>query len=313
MDIDPAWLETDFYATLGVDRDATKTDLTKAYRRLARELHPDTNRDPAAEDRFKAVSAAYEVLGDPDKRAAYDEARQLTASGARRRPGGGYTIRVDNLDDLSGFGFGTGGSGGSFFDDLLGFGPRPTGPRRSHAHRGADARAELTLPFADAVGGTTRTVTVRGREPVTVRIPAGVDDEQTIRVPGKGRPGTAGGPTGDLLVTVHVEPHRLFGRDGRNLTLTVPVSYAEAALGADVTVPTVRGDPVTIRIPPGTPSGRVLRIRGHGVPSPEGPGDLLVTVHVEVPETLADRQRELIRELGRYDDPDRRAHLESRP
>ena len=313
MDIDPAWLETDFYATLGVAPDATKADITKAYRRLARELHPDTNPDPAAEDRFKTVSAAYEVLGDPDRRAAYDQARQLSAAGARRRSGGGYTIRVDNLDDLGDFGFGPGGSGGSVFDDLLGFGTRPTGTRRTRARRGADVRAELALPFADAVNGTTRTVTVPGRAPVTVRVPAGVDDGQTIRVPGTGRPGTGSGPAGDLLVTVHVEPHQVFGRDGANLTLTVPISYAEATLGADVTVPTLAGEPVTVRIPPGTPSGRVLRVRGRGVPSPEGPGDLLVTVHVQVPATLDDRQRELIRELGRYDDPDRRAHLESRP
>lgn len=313
MDIDPTWLETDFYATLGVAPDATKADITKAYRRLARELHPDTNPDPAAEDRFKTVSAAYEVLADPDRRAVYDQARQLTASGARRRPGGGYTIRVDNLDDLGRFGFGSGESGGSLFDDLFGFGSRPTRPRTTRARRGGDVRAELALPFADAVTGTTRTVAVPDRDPVTVWVPAGVDDGQTIRAPGMGRPGSDGGPAGDLLVTVHVEPDDVFGRDGRNLTLTLPVSYAEAALGADVTVPTLDGAPVTVRIPPGTPSGRVLRIRGRGVPAAGGAGDLLVTVHVEVPATLADRQRELIRELARYDDPDRRAHLETRP
>lgn len=317
MDIDPAWLETNFYATLGVAPDATKADITKAYRRLARELHPDTNPDPAAEDRFKTVSAAYEVLADPDKRNAYDQARPLTASGARRRPGGGYTIRVENLDDLDDLGgspFGPGGSGGSLFDDLFGFGSRSTGTRPSRRRRrGADVRAELSLPFADAVTGTTRTVAVPGRDPVTVRVPAGVDDGQTIRAAGMGRPGSDGGPAGDLLVTAHVQPHDVFGRDGRDLTLTLPVSYAEAALGADVTVPTLDGARVTVRIPPGTPSGRVLRIRGRGVPAAGGPGDLLITVHVEVPATLGDRQRALIRELARYDDPERRAHLETRP
>lgn len=319
MDVDPAWLDTDLYATLGVAPDATPADLTKAYRRLARELHPDTNADPAAEDRFKAVSAAYEVLRDPGTRAAYDQARQRTRSGARPRPGGGYTIRVDNLDgvdglaDLRGFASRAGGRGRSLFDDLLGSGPRPGRASRAGPRRGADARAELTLPFAEAIAGTTRTLTLPGQRSVAVRLPAGVDDGQTIRVAGKGEPGRGGGPPGDLLVTVHVEPHPIFGRDGHDLTLTVPVSYAEAALGADVTVPTLGGDPVTVRIPPGTPTGRVLRIRGRGVPSAEGAGDLLVTVHVEVPTNLGEHQRALLRELSRYDDPHRRAHLETGP
>lgn len=311
MDIDPAWLETDFYATLGVAPEATKADITRAYRRLARGLHPDANADPAAEDRFKTVSAAYGVLGDPDKRAAYDQARQLARSGTRRRPGGGYTIRVDNLDDRRGFGFDAGPSHGSVFDDLLGSGSRPTGTRRTRARRGPDVRAELGLAFADAVTGTTRTVTVPGRDPVTVRIPPGVDDGQAIRVPGTGRPGNGGGPAGDLLVTVHVEPHHLFGRLGRDLTITVPITYAEAVRGTTVAVPTLDGQPVTVRIPPGTPPGRTLRVRGRGVPTRSGGrGDLLVTVQVDVPRHLSDRQRELIGELAATDDAAAlRAHL----
>lgn len=309
MDIDPAWLETDLYAILGVPAGASRSEITKGYRRLARDLHPDTNPDPAAEDRFKAVSTAYQVLGNPDKRAAYDQARRCAASGARQRPGGGYTIRVDNLDDLGGYGVGD--PVGSAFDDLLGFRPRGARHRRPPARRGADARAQVRLPFGDAVTGTTRRIDVPGRGPITVRIPAGVDDGQTLRIAGMGRPGTGGGPAGDLVLDVRVDPHRTFGRDGRDLTITVPVSYPEAALGADVSVPTVGAEPITVRVPPGTPSGRVLRIRGRGVPSVDGAGDLLVTVHVHVPTRLGDRQRELIRALGDYDAPDLRAHLEA--
>lgn len=305
MDIDPAWLETDFYEVLGLSLDASRADITKAYRRLARELHPDRNPDdPGAEERFKAVGAAYEVLSHPERRAAYDQARTMATSGARRRAGGGYTIRVENLDDLGGFGV-AGGGVGSVFDDLFGFGTSRAGTRRRpRPSKGTDTRAELRLPLPEAVGGATRTVSVPGHGEVTVRIPAGVDDGQTVRIPGKGGPGRNGGPAGDLLVTVHVEPHHLFGRLGHNLTLTVPVTYAEAVRGATVAVPTLDGQPVTVRIPPGTPPGRTLRVRGRGVPTQAGGrGDLLVTVQVDVPRQLNDRQRDLIDELAGFDDP----------
>jgi len=320
MEIDPAWLDTDFYEVLGVAPDASKADITKAYRRLARELHPDRNPDdPAAEERFKTVGAAYEVLGDPERRAAYDQARTMATSGARRGPGGSYTIRVENLDDLGdfadlgGFGFSGAGPAGSVFDDIFGFGGGRAGShrRRAQPRKGTDTRAELTLPFAEAVEGTTRTVSVPGHGEVTVRIPAGVDEGQSIRVPGKGGPGRNGGPAGDLLVTVHVEPHHLFGRLGHNLTLTVPVSFAEAVRGTTVTVPTLDGQPVTVRIPAGTPPGRTLRVRGRGVPKRAGGrGDLLVTVQVDVPRHLTDRQRQLIDDLAATDDTTAlRAHL----
>lgn len=315
MDFDAGWGDQDLYATLGVDPDASTAEITKAYRRLARELHPDTNPSAAAEERFKAASRAYDVLRDADRRAAYDQALR-TASRARRRQGGGYTIRVQNLDDSRRAADAqharvrTRASGG-LFDDLF-HSARGGRTARPHPGWGADIRAELSLPFTDAVIGTTRTVAVPGHGPVTVQVPPGVEDGQTVRVPGMGRPNSGGGAPGDLLVTVHVDPDPVFGRQGQDLTITVPVSYREAALGADVTVPTIQHGPVTIRIPPGTPSGQVLRVRGRGLPARDGTGDLLVTVQVDVPTSLDDRQRELIGELARYDDPDRRAHLEAR-
>lgn len=245
MDIDPAWLETDFYDVLGVDRDAPVPEITKAYRRLARRLHPDTNADSGAEERFKLVSAAYRVLSDPEKRASYDQARRLGAtSGARKRPGGGYTIRVDNRGDRDDVGVTfREPRGRSIFDDLFGS---------------------------------------------TSRSPAGA-----------GR---------------RAEPHRIFRRvgDGRDLAVTVPVSYSEAVLGAAVTVPTPDGGPVTVRIPPGTPSGQVLRVRNRGTSTVRGRGDLLVTVQIDVPRELTDRQRELIAELRDHDDPRLRDHLNDR-
>jgi len=304
MEIDPAWFDTDYYEVLGVTPDASKAEITKAYRRLARQLHPDRNPDDSTtEERFKAVGAAYEVLGDAERRAAYDEARTMATSGARRGPGGSYTIRVENLDDLGdfgGFGFAGGGQTGSGFDDLFGFGGGRRGTnRRAQRRKGTNTRAELRLPFAEAVEGTTRTVSVPGHGDTTVRIPGGVGDGQSIRIPGKGGPGRNGGPAGDLLVTVHVEPHHLFGRLGHDLTITVPVSYAEAVRGTTVAVPTPDGQPVTVRIPPGTPPGRTLRVRGRGVPTRTGGrGDLLVTVQVDVPLHLTDHQRELIDELA---------------
>lgn len=230
-----------------------------------------------------------------------------------RTPSASRTLDdLGDLGDLGGFGFSGAGPAGSVFDDLFGFGGGRAGShRRTQPRKGTDTRAELTLPFAEAVEGTTRTVSVPGHGEVTVRIPAGVDEGQPIRIPGKGGPGRNGGPVGDLLVTVHVEPHHLFGRLGHNLTLTVPVSFAEAVRGTTVAVPTLDGQPVTVRIPAGTPSGRTLRVRGRGVPTRTGGrGDLLVTVQVDVPRHLTDRQRELIDELAATDDTAAlRAHL----
>jgi len=366
------WATKDFYKTLGVAKDASAADIKKAYRKLARANHPDSKPgDKAAEERFKAVAEAYDVLGDDAKRKQYDEMRSLGAFGGgfgpfggRRTTGGGASQPFD-LDDLL-------GSQGGGFGDILGGvfgGGGGTGRTRQQApRRGADIDTEATIGFAEAVEGVTVSLRLssdapcldcsgtgakpgtmprvcpacegvglvaasvggaftmnetcrdcRGRglvvdEPcptcngsgrglsnrtISARIPAGVRDGQRIRIRGKGANGERGGPHGDLYVTVHVTAHPLFGRRGDNLTIDVPVSFAEAALGAEIKVPTLDGVPVTVRIPPGTPNGRTFRVRGRGVVRGGGAqagtrGDLLVTVHVHVPASLNDKAREAV-------------------
>jgi len=368
------WLEKDYYAALGVSSTATDKEITRAYRKLAKQFHPDAN--PGSEERFKEIAAAYDVLGDEAKRKEYDEVRRLGAAGfGGGFPGGfggaggpgGATFRIEDIDlgDL------LGGLGGNFGGGRRG---RQAGPRR-----GADLEAELHLSFEDAVRGITTSVHVAGEarcetcngsgaapgtSPVTcptchgrgqlddnqglfslsrvcpqcsgrgtvvekacptckgsgiqrrtrqvkVRIPPGVEDGQRIRVKGRGAPGRGNGPVGDLYVTVRVGRHHLFGRQGRNLTLTVPVTFPEAALGTTVTVPTLEG-PVTLRIPAGTSSGKTFRVKGRGVPGRgrTGAGDLLVTVEVAVPKKLTAEQRTAVEELARVCDDAPRKHLE---
>lgn len=365
------WLEKDYYAVLGVPSDADQKAVTKAYRALARKLHPDANPgDAAAEERFKEVSSAYDVVGDPDKRKEYDEVRALAARGGGFGPGGfgggfgpggpggfgGETVDMGDLGSLFGNLFGRGGGGGR----------GPGGPAGRRPRRGADLEAELHLSFTDAVDGVTTSVRIladavcstchgdgarpgtsptvcsqchgqgvvaddqgpfsfstpcprcggrgsviedpcptcsgsgverRPRE-VKVRIPAGVTDGTRIRVKGRGAPGRDGGEAGDLYVVCRVAAHDLFRVDGRNLRITVPVTFAEATLGADIAVPTLHGGSVTVRIPAGTPTGRTFRVRGRGVPAKAGPGDLLVTVEVAVPTKLTAAQRKVVEELG---------------
>lgn len=364
MAVQSEWLEKDYYRVLGVAETATDKEIQRAYRRLARRYHPDANPgDAEAEERFKTVSAAYDVLGDVTKRKEYDELRRL----------GPMTAGVGGD---SGFGASTGfGTGirfgadefdlGDLFGDLSGHRARRDHSRR--AGRGRDLDAVLQLDFEQAVLGLTTEVDVVGAVPCTVcggsgarpgtspvpcgtcgglghvaqaqgpfaisqpcrrcrgrgqvvespcgacrgsgvvqqarrvkvRIPAGVDDGQLIRVRGRGEPGRHGGPPGDLLVAVGVSPHPIFGRDGADLTLRLPVTYPEAVLGAEVKVPTLDGPPVTLRVPPGTPSGRVLRVRGHGVPRPAGGrGDLLVTVEVVVPAQPGGEERKAVEALA---------------
>ena len=380
------WANKDFYKVLGVDKDATAADIKKAYRKLARANHPDSNPgDKAAEDRFKSIAEAYDVLGDTEKRRQYDEMRAVFAGGGPFGGGGPYAGggggQPFDINDL--FGGAPGGAGGGGFGDLLGGmfggggGPRRT---RSAARRGADVETTATIGFVEALEGVTvslrqtsqapcpdcrgtgakagttprvcpdcdgtgmRVASVggaftmnetcsscRGRglvvddpcpscrgsgrarseKTIQARIPAGVKDGQRIRLRGKGAEGENGGPRGDLFVVVKVAKHRLFGRSGDNLTLKVPISFDEAALGADIKVPTLLGGPVTVKVPAGTPNGRTFRVRGRGVPRKDGTkGDLLVTAEVQVPAVLSDEARaavEAYRAAGV--DPDLRSKL----
>ncbi len=309
------WLEKDFYAVLGVAKDADGPTIKKAYRRLARQLHPDHNPgDAKAEAKFKDIGEAYAVLSDPEQRQQYDQLRAM-AGGARFTAGGRGASGGAGFEDLFGAAFGGGqggarvryssggagagaGAGGGGFEDLLsgmfggggGFGARAP-------QRGADLHATTTLPFRTAAEGSTVQLTVEGRT-VNARIPAGVKDGQKIRLRGKGRPGERGGEAGDLVLTVHVEPHPVFALDGSDLRVTVPVSFDEAALGAQIDVPTLDGSTVRVKIPAGTPSGRTLRVRGKGITTSKGTGDLLVVVQVVVPQKLTPAAREAVQAFG---------------
>lgn len=309
------WLEKDFYATLGVPKDAPAADIKKAYRKLARKWHPDANPDdPKAEDKFKAIGEAYGVLSDAAKRKEYDEIRAMGA-GARFTggpAGGGGRGFEDVFGDAFGGGAGgrrvrytTTGTGGTGsvppgFEDLLGdmFGGGGGTTFRRGPRPGADISARTSLGFRQAVEGAT--VQLRGPDghPMNVRVPMGVRDGQKIRLRGKGRPGTDGGPAGDLVITVSVAPHPVFERDGDNLRMTLPVTFPEAALGADVKVPVLDGSTVTLRVPEGTPSGRVLRLRGRGVKTRRHTGDLLVRIEVAVPQRLSRAAREAVETLA---------------
>jgi molecular chaperone DnaJ len=316
------WFEKDFYAILGVPQDADQAAIKKAYRKLARAHHPDQNAgDAAAEQRFTDVGEANSVLSDPEKRREYDAVRQMARGGARFTaggPGGGAAGFDDVFSTMFGGGgrggprvrYSTGGGGEPSLEDLLGGmfggggGPAyggagfraPQGPRK-----GADLTARTSLSFRDAVEGATVTLGTTGGGQITTRIPAGVKDGQKIRLRGKGQPGDSGAPAGDLILTVAVEKHPVFGREGDNLTLELPVTFAEATLGATVAVPTLDGSSVKVRIAPGTPSGRVLRIKGRGVPLKGKPGDLLAKVSVVVPQRLSDEAMAAVETLQTLD------------
>lgn len=326
------WLEKDFYAVLGVPRTADQTAVKKAYRSLARTHHPDANGgDPAAEGKFKEVGEAYSVLSDPEKRKQYDAVRAMR-SGARftagsGAPGGGGA----GFEDLFGGMFGAGAGGGptgrsrtssrrssqgsAEFDDLLadllgqpgGFaGASTRGPER-----GGDLAATTRVSLAEALRGSEVTVQVSdpsaGVRTVTARLPGGVRDGQKVRVRGKGARGSAG--PGDVLVTVRVEPDEVFSWDGTALRVTVPITFAEAALGATVAVPTLDGT-VRLKVPAGTPSGRIFRLKGRGPQVRSQAGDVLATVSVVVPQKLSGRAREAVETLRDADgDADPRAGL----
>jgi molecular chaperone DnaJ len=360
-DVRREWFEKDYYQVLGVPKNASQAEIKKAYRKLAQTYHPDANPgDKSAEDRFKEVSAAYDVVGDEAKRKQYDQVRDMASSGF----GGGFP----------GAGA-TGASGRVRFEDDVGFGDigdlfsvitggRGRGRARRQRARGADLETEVRVSFDDAMRGTTVPVRVQGpapcptchgsgaepgSKPLTcpqcggsgevsvnqgffqmaqtcprcrgsgrivehpchtckgtgsvrttrsfqVKIPAGVKDGARIRLARRGEPGPLGGEPGDLFVGVRVAPHKLFGRKGNDLTIEVPITYAEAALGANVSVPTLNG-PVKLKVPAGTQSGRTFRIRGKGAPKKGGNGDLLATVNVEVPKHLSRDEKQLLKQM----------------
>lgn len=357
------WFEKDYYAVLGVSESASPKDITKAYRKLARELHPDRNPDDASsEERFKAVSAAYDVLGEDAKRAEYDEVRRLgPAGGGPGGGGGGFRFNVNDMRD------GAGGLG-DLFGQMFGRGrgaPGANGPSGVGPRRGDDVRAQLSMEFVDAVFGLTTTLhlttdaqcetchgsgarpgttpklcpvcggrgvvddnqgmfsfstpcrncagvgtviddpcptcrgagTVRRARQVKARIPAGVNDAQTIRLKGRGGPGFNGGPPGDLLVDIRVEPDPHFGRSGLDLTVRITIDFWQAVLGDVISVPMLRSPDVTLRVKPGTQSGSRHRVRGKGISTPKETGDLIVTIDVEVPRHLSKEQREAIEAL----------------
>jgi molecular chaperone DnaJ len=304
------WFDKDFYATLGVSKDVSEADLKKTYRKLARKYHPDSNQgDAAAEAKFKEISEAYSVLSDAEQRSEYDQIRAM-GSGARFSAGGQGAGGFEDVFSM--FGQGRGGStrfqtSGDFedifsmFDQQSGsFGSgrfgQPTGGYRGYGGptRGADVTARTTIDFLTATKGETITLQGEDGKPFKVKIPAGVSDGQKIRLRGRGRPSPDGGETGDIVVAVSVRPHPVFTREGLNLRVTVPVTFTEATLGATIEVPTLGGDPVKLRVAPGTPSGRVLRVKGRGVQTAKGTGDLLAEVQVAVPSHLDDAAREAL-------------------
>jgi molecular chaperone DnaJ len=361
-DVRREWFEKDYYKVLGVPKNATAAEIKKAYRKLAQEFHPDRNAgNKAAEDKFKEISAANDVLGDEDKRKQYDQVREMAASGfggggvggfPGGAPGGGR-VRFEDFDI---------GDLGDLFGGLFG----GSGRARAHANaaRGADLETRVTVSFDESMSGVTVPVRIDGpapcetcggsgaapgTTPVTcpqcggsgqiavnqgffqmsqtcprchgagrivetpcptcggsgsttrtrsfqVKIPAGVKDGARIRLTGRGEPGAAGARAGDLFVQVHVRAHPFFGRKGSDLTVDLPVTYAEAALGANVEVPTLNG-PVTMKVPAGTPNGKTFRLKGKGATKRGGHGDLLVTVSVEVPRKLSRSEKELLKQL----------------
>jgi molecular chaperone DnaJ len=281
--------EKDFYAILGVDKKASGEEIKKKYRSLARELHPDkTKGDDELEERFKAVSEAYDILSDSKKRAEYEEARSLFERGGLRAPIGGQG--GGDFSDLFG-----GGSPNDIFANLFGGGGIRRGPRK-----GQDLQTEATIKFKEAIIGTTLGLKIPGddgrTQTITARVPAGVNDGAKIRVKGKGAPGEAG--PGDLFILLHVKPHPIFSRKAENILLTLPVTFVEATLGADIKVPTLDGEEVTVRLAPGTPNGRTLRVKGRGIKKGSVIGDLLATIEVQVPQKIEDEASEALKKFA---------------
>jgi molecular chaperone DnaJ len=381
-DVRREWFEKDYYQVLGVAKNATQAEIKKAYRKLAQRYHPDANPgDASAEERFKEISAAYDIIGDEDKRKQYDQVRDMAAAGfggggfpggaggaGGGFPGGGFPgggrVRFEDFDigdlgDLFGAVTGRGGRGGarraargsdletsvriSFDDAMRGTtvpvrldGPAPCprcggngaepgtspitcpqcgGAGQIQVNQGLFAVAQ-TCPTCHGSGRVVQTPcaechgsgSVRRTRTLQVKIPAGVKDGARIRLAGRGEPGPAGAKPGDLYVAVHVAPHAFFGRRANDLTVELPITFAEATLGANVDVPTLNG-PVKLKVPAGTRSGQTFRVKGKGAPRKGGHGDLLVTVRVEVPRKLSREERELLKQLRELEKDSPRRHL----
>jgi molecular chaperone DnaJ len=295
------WFDKDFYKILGVAKDVSDAELKKVYRKLARQYHPDSNPgDAKAEAKFKEISEAYSVLSDPAQRREYDQLRAM-GGGARFTGGaggqgfpGGFPGGAGGFEDVFSNLFGGGGRGG-----FGGFGPQ----------RGSDLTMTTSLNFIDGVKGTSIKVNLGGKD-VSVNIPAGVNDGQKIKLRGKGQTSPNGGEAGDLIITCNIKPHPIFSRDGNNIRVTVPVTYAEAVLGATILVPTLGGEPVKLKVSPGTPNGRVLRVKGRGVVTAKHEGDLLATVEIAVPSHVSDKAKKALEEFdGLLPEEDPRAEL----
>jgi molecular chaperone DnaJ len=303
------WFDKDFYKVLGVSKDVSDAELKKTYRKLARKYHPDSNPgDAKAEAKFKEISEANSVLSDPESRKEYDQMRAM-GSGMPRFTAGGQN---GGFEDVFGGMFGGGGGQrtsyqAAGFEDIFGsmfgnggFGQSSGGFRGAGGPtKGRDLTASTTLDFVTAIKGDTARLQASGGKPISVRIPAGVADGQKIRLKGKGEPSPDGGAPGDLTLTVTVRKHPVFERDGLNLRVDVPVTFTEATLGATIEVPTLDGDPVKLRIAPGTPSGRVLRVKGRGVTTPKGTGDLLAEVVIAVPSHLTADAKDLLEKFAK--------------
>lgn len=304
----------DYYKTLGISREASQADIQKAYRSLARKYHPDVNPDDKeARQKFQEVQQAYDVLKDSQKREMYDRygAAFDQAPGAGGDPRGRTYTRGGGQGGFEEFDFadffgqrGGGGGGAADFADIFsqfGAGVGGRAGRQRAASRGRNITSEIHVPLQLAVSGGELPLSLQRpdgqQETLTVKIPAGIDEGQKIRLRGQGEPGQQGGPDGDLLITVHLEPHAYFQRRGKNLHVRLPVTLREAAEGAKVDVPTPQGT-VALRVPPGTSSGTRLRIKGHGVQPPGKPaGDLLAEVQIVLPEHLSDEELNWIRQL----------------